>query len=160
MLAQSTDDWALGLHSCRDLSSQPQVHATQKTRFLATFSLTNHITCISWLLLNSYGLVSACVLSVPRLDLMLRRSLPFPAAASAAGYDLHDLQPVAGAERASRKLRGCHSLAVVLDDDAAGPLALGEEELLQRAGHVGGDRLSVRDNLSRACGHFRPRLRG
>src|ERR1039458_2559072 len=43
MLPQSTDDWALGLHSCRALSSQPQGHSTQKKSFFATFPLTNHI---------------------------------------------------------------------------------------------------------------------
>jgi hypothetical protein len=43
MLPQSTDDWALGLHSSRALSSQPQGHSTQKKSFFATFPLTNHI---------------------------------------------------------------------------------------------------------------------
>ena len=43
MLPQSTDDWALGLHSCSALSSQPQGHSTQKKKLFATFPLTNHI---------------------------------------------------------------------------------------------------------------------
>src|ERR1019366_4595033 len=43
MLPQSTDDWALGLHSCRAVSSQPHGHSTQKKSFFATFPLTNHI---------------------------------------------------------------------------------------------------------------------
>ena len=52
MLPQSTDDWALGLHSCRALSSQPQVHSTQKKSFFATFPLTNHIPALPRLLIS------------------------------------------------------------------------------------------------------------
>src|SRR5262249_42117527 len=47
---------------------------------------------------------------------------------SAAGDDLHDFQPVTRSELAPRKLGGRHSLAVVLDDDAAREQALRDEE--------------------------------
>ena len=39
----STDGWALRLHSCRALSSQPQTHPTPNRQNLATFPLTTHI---------------------------------------------------------------------------------------------------------------------
>src|SRR5260370_17612163 len=43
---QSTDGWALRLHSCRALSSQPQVHDTPLKKLFTTFPLTNHIPVI------------------------------------------------------------------------------------------------------------------
>ena len=55
MLPQSTDDWALRLHSCRALSSQPQGHSTQKKSFFATFPLTNHIPVLCGIAANSLG---------------------------------------------------------------------------------------------------------
>ena len=43
MQPQSTDGWALGLHSCRALSSQPHQQCTHKARTSENFLLTNHI---------------------------------------------------------------------------------------------------------------------
>src|SRR5258705_2320505 len=49
MLPHSTDGWALRLHSCRALSSQPQVYPTPKGENFEAFPLTNHIPVHSWL---------------------------------------------------------------------------------------------------------------
>src|SRR5205823_831286 len=43
MHPQSTDGWALRLHSCRALSSQLQAYLTRKGQIFEVFPLTNHI---------------------------------------------------------------------------------------------------------------------
>jgi hypothetical protein len=43
MHPQSTDGWALRLHSCRALSSQPQDQLKTKMKNLKIYPLTNHI---------------------------------------------------------------------------------------------------------------------
>ncbi len=46
MHPQSTDDWALRLHSCRALSSQPQNQLKTKMKNLKIYPLTNHIPVV------------------------------------------------------------------------------------------------------------------
>ena len=55
-------------------------------------------------------------------------------AGSAAGDDLHDLQPVARAELAPGEFRWRHGFAVVLDHHAARQELLRDQEFLDRAG--------------------------
>ena len=61
--------------------------------------------------------------------------------------DLHDFQPVSRIELTLRELRRSDRLAVVLHDDAAWQQTLRDEELIEGAGDLRLDWLSVSDDL-------------
>ena len=69
---------------------------------------------------------------------------------SPAGHDFHNLQPVAGLQRAAGKLGGSHGLAVVFHDHAARQQLLRHQKFLEGAGElrrggpaVGGHKIAV-----------------
>ena len=63
-----------------------------------------------------------------------------------AGDDLDDFQAVTGLDDACREFGGSDSVAVMLDDNAAGREAAGNDELFDGTRDVRGDFLAVGDN--------------